>query len=114
MNKPGFLLIEMLVATALFLGALFTLAYAFQQTFIIIDRAQGKSQAYYSLQNQMEELRVIPFPNLLAKNGQSFAKGQGKIAVSQISSSLVLIQAQLDWRPNQPALVFQTLRSCYE
>ena len=114
MNKPGFLLIELLTATALFLGSLAALAFVYKQTNYTINTAQAKNQALYSLQSQMEELRAAPFAALLAKNGQSFAQNKGKLVVSQVSGTLVLIQGQLNWKTNQPALVFQSLRSCYE
>lgn len=78
-----------------------------------VGSAADLAQATGALQTKMEELRALPFDQLLALNGSTFAQGKGKVKVFAPLPDLLTIQAELAWAGNKTALKLVSLRSKY-
>ena len=113
MNRLAFTLIELLIASALFLAAVIMFNYVLKTGASLIAASGRRSQAFYDLQAKMEELGALPFENLAQLNGSSFAENKGKIYIAPVFSDLSSIRIDLKWNPQKPPLQIFALRSCY-
>lgn len=91
MNRRGFTLIEVLVATGIFLlsAASFNLAIKTAQR--LESQAVEKNREFLGLVNVMEELQSKPFADLSGLNGQTCLAGGGKINISLVEPELAKI-----------------------
>jgi hypothetical protein len=106
-------LIELLIAASLFLAVVLAFGYLLRHGKMTVDSAVRLNQSIYAIQTKSEELHALPFDQLPALNGKTFARGQGKIKVISALADLVNIQLEFRWDPNKVPLKLQTLRSRY-
>lgn len=114
MNKRGFTLIELLVAASLFLAGVVAINYILKSSADSVASAEKLNTAVYTIQAKMEEIRQLPFDQLLQQNGQTFAQGQGKIFAYFVITDLAKMQLQLDWHPQKAPIKLYTLRSRHQ
>ena len=110
MNRKGFTLVEILVATALFLLAISTFSYLLKSAKESILNARKLSQALYQVQAKMEELRGTPFENLVST---TFAENRGRVVVTPALADMVSISVELEWNPKKLPIKLYSLRSKY-
>ncbi|MBU0671600.1 MAG: type II secretion system GspH family protein [Candidatus Margulisbacteria bacterium] len=113
MNKRGFTLIELIVATSLFLIAVASFSQLLKIAASSITAAERLNLATYEIQAEMEELRSLTFNQLYAQSGRSFAQGKGKIQVSPVLADLVRVELVLNWHPQKVPFNLSALRSKY-
>ena len=113
MSKKGFTLLELLVASAIFLVAALTLAYLLKVGMASVQNTFRLNQAVYALQAQAEEIRSRSFEAVAELNGGSFASGKGKISVIPAVTDLLKVELELEWAPGKVPLKITTLRSRY-
>lgn len=113
MNKPGFTLVELLVAIFLFLASVAAFHYLLNSGAVTTSSAGELQSAVVALNSQMEKLHSIPFNQLASYNGQTFADGTGKASVVQVMADLTRLELQLTWDPDKAPLKLATLRSKY-
>jgi prepilin-type N-terminal cleavage/methylation domain-containing protein len=111
LNKKGFTLVELILAAALFVAAVAGFNYLLKAGSVTVDQAARLSQAVYTLQAKMEEIRSYPFSYLVSMNGRTFAKGNGQISVAPVLADLVRVELTLAWDPKKVPLKLNTLRS---
>lgn len=113
MNKKGFTLVELLTAASIFLVATLAFGYLLKTALVSIDSASRLNRAAFTLQAKMEEIRPLPFNQLGALNGSTFAESLGKVSVTPVLADLVRIKIELEWDPKRVPLKIYTLRSKY-
>ncbi len=112
-NRKGFLLVEILVAGLLFILALSVFNLLLKTGAKNIDALAHRQAALQELTTKMEGLRSLPFDQLAAENGRTFAEGKGEITATPAAPDLFLIYVKLNWDTNKPPIEAQTLRSAY-
>ena len=112
-GKKGFTLIELLVGAAIFLLTTTSFGYILRAGKTSLNAAAQLNQAIYLLQEEMEEIRSLPFDQISLLNGKSFAEEQGKIVVFQALSDLHEITLELKWDPKKAPLCLYSIRSRY-
>jgi prepilin-type N-terminal cleavage/methylation domain-containing protein len=113
LNRKGFTLVELLVASSLFLLATLTFSYLLKTGISSVESAARLKQATYTLQSRAEEIRALSFSDLPSLDGTTFAQGRGNISVTPALADLVKIELELEWDPNKIPLRISTLRSNY-
>jgi len=111
LNKPGLTLIELLVSASLFLIISFSFVYVSKTAASSLKTASHLSQAVYTLQTKMEEVKRRDFTKLLSLNGTTFAKEKGKILVAPLLDDLLKIKIEYQWHAKKPPIQYETLRS---
>lgn len=71
------------------------------------------TEAVYSLQTKMEEIKARSFEDLASLNGATFNGGKGKISITTALADLIKIELELKWDPQKLPLRISTLRSNY-
>lgn len=113
MNKRGFTLVEVLLASAIFVIAVSTFGYLLNQAQNSVSTIDDLSRALYIARSKVEEIRNIPFDQLLVLNGSTFFEGKGKILIVPVLADLTRIQVELKWNPNRTPIRIHSLRSKY-
>ena len=111
MNNRGFTLIESVIALSLFLAATIAFGSLLRLGADTVKASARLTQAVYSIQTKMEEIRACPFEDLPALNGSTFSSGKGKTAIMPILVNMVRIELELKWDPKKMPLKIYTLRS---
>ena len=111
MNKPGFTLVEVLLALSLLLVGATSLSFLLRASQINLASAAKLSLALDQIASQAEILAATPFDQIIAKTNQTFANDCGLIKVVPMQSDLVQIQLSLKWDKEHPLLELETLRS---
>jgi len=111
LNRKGFTLVEILLATALLVVIISAFSFGLKQAISAANSNHDFSRALYAARSQMEEMRRIPFEGLPTLNGTSFSAGSGKIYVATLLPDLLSLQIDLKWNPKRPSLRIYTLRS---
>ena len=114
MNRRGLTLIELLVATALFLMAVGAFSYVLKTGLASVDSAVRLNHAVYLLQAEKETILSLPFDRLPSLNASTFADGAGKIQIMPALSDLTNIQLELEWDPTKVPLRLHILRRKYQ
>jgi prepilin-type N-terminal cleavage/methylation domain-containing protein len=113
LNNKGLTLIEVIVALSLFLAATVAFSYLLKLGAGTVRTSEHLTEASYSLQAKMEEIKACPFEDLTALNGAAFNGGKGKISITPVLADLVKIELELKWDPQKLPLRICTLRSVY-
>ena len=113
MNNKGFTLVELVVAISLFLVATVAFGSLLKLGAGTVKTSGHLTEAVYSLQAKMEEIKARPFNNLAPLNGSTFNGGKGKISITTVLADLVKIELELKWDPHKLPLKTCTLRSSY-
>ncbi|PIS31503.1 hypothetical protein COT42_00980 [Candidatus Saganbacteria bacterium CG08_land_8_20_14_0_20_45_16] len=113
LNKPGFTLVEVLLALSLLLVGATSLSFLLRASQINLASAAKLSLALDQIASQAEILAATPFDQIIAKTNQTFANDCGLIKVVPMQSDLVQIQLSLKWDKEHPLLELETLRSKY-
>lgn len=113
MNKPGFTLIELIVAFSLLLCLTATLTFMQRQSQAYSSASNDKIKAILVLQSKMEELSNISFSQLENLATNQFDQTKGTIKINKINSDLLSIVVAYQYKVNKPPLLLETLRSQY-
>lgn len=113
LNRRGFTLVELLLAASLFLVATTAFGYLLRVGKTAVGSASKFNQSVYAIQARMEEVKRLPFDQLISLDGSTFAQGMGKVSAIPLSADLVSIQLELKWAPKKIPLNLYTLRSKY-
>jgi len=108
--KSGFTLIEVLLAAAILVFAVFS-SFLLLKTVTreILNSCQLTKSAYIS-EAKLEELKSVAFDDI---SNKSFAQDSGKIEVRPVLSDLKEIKVELFWHKRRKPIQIYTLRSRY-
>lgn len=114
MNKKGFTLVELLVATAIFLAATIAFGHLLKVSLVSVNAAARLNRAACELQDKMEGIRALPFAKLRGLDGDIFADGRGRVAVTPVLADLLSVRVELSWDARRAPLKIISLRSKYQ
>ena len=109
--KKGMLLIEAILAIAIFLMVSSSSVYFFIAQNKVRDRQGLFLQGTAETVSQMENLRGCPFGSLSGLKGRTFSQGRGTIDVDEVSAELKLITVKFRLNDASPPFEFVLLRS---
>lgn len=112
MNR-GFTLMELIISVVIFLSIIAAFNYLMQTGKTALAGTGQQKQATYLAAAKMEELRTASFPSISAKNGETFADGNGKILINPVASDLLQVVVAITWADNKNPIQLITLRSMY-
>ena len=106
LSKKGFTLVEIMVATGVFLVSMSGILFSYLKCMELQDIGRNVSIATQAVQNKMEDVKATTFANIYSTfNNQTFTaanlNGKGVVYVNNSNPSLLLIKIVFCWKqPN--------------
>lgn len=102
-NNTGFTLVEILVATGIFLVSISGIVYSYLKCMELQDIGRNVSTAVQAAKNKMEDIKNTPFNNIMATyNNTTFTatglNGMGAVYVNNSNPDLLLIKIVFCWK----------------
>lgn len=116
MNKKGFTLIEVLIATVIMVSALGALVYGLSQCTGLTETVRNQDIALNAIQEKLEEIANSDLSQIMDYDGQTFditgltPDSAGSVTIAQVGSSeLYDVTVTVTWEQRGPRTMSRTL-----